>query len=942
MLRTRFVAGLATLIALSSAPAQEATLQAKADPAQKKVLTLAEYGRWNRVTGAALSSDGKWMTYSLTPNDGDATLFIKELDGAKSYTVPRGSGVQFSDDARWVGYFVAPAAGRGRGGAPGGRGSAPAPSPATPPGGRQGGAAEAPANRSFELIDLATGAKTTSPGIASFRFATGSRWLALRGNRPAGVTTGGVTVVVRDLTDGSVSFSVANVGEFEFDESAKLFAYTVDAADKMGNGVYVHHLVRHTSEPLITGEFDFDNLVWRPRSTDLLVLRGEKKKGLVLRENALVVLTDLAAEREHKPVVVEMKLKDTVLSEFSPPRWSRDGSRIFFGVKEQEAEPETGGEPKANVDIWHWKDDDVQSVQIVQLNQARRATTPAVYDVKAGRYLVLGDVNLRTATPTPNGRWAIGRIDTTYSGAVEWGGSRGDYYRVDLGTGKRTLIERGVTRTMGFSPDSKWYLFLKDKQIRAYDIEANTTTTLTVPGLSFIDETDDYPYEKPIYGVAGWSRDGRVILNHRFDLWAVPLDGSKATNLTGGVGAAEQIRFRLVNLAGGGGGRGGNAAAPGDSADLGIDLTQPLTLSAYAEWTKKSGYYRLTSGAKPQPLLFDEKSIGSAAKASKADRLIFTQQTATQFPDYWVSNTSFAAPRKVTDANPFIAEYHWTPKRVLVDYRNAKGERLQGTLTLPANYESGKKYPMLVYFYDRMSNQHNSFSMPVYDDRPHVSTYASDGYLVLQPDIAYEMGKPGTSALDCITSAVKRVIELGYADPKRVGLQGHSWGGYQSSFILTQTDMFAAIVTGAPPTNLTSFYNETYPGSGTLQQGIMEVGQVRMGPGNTPWTAHELYESQSPIHHVRNIKTPFMILHGTVDNAVDWHQGLELYAAARRWNKQVIFLSYPGEPHHLGRRENQKDFQTRMKAFFDHYLKGTEAPKWMREGVPQVKKGSGM
>jgi dipeptidyl aminopeptidase/acylaminoacyl peptidase len=150
--------------------------------------------------------------------------------------------------------------------------------------------------------------------------------------------------------------------------------------------------------------------------------------------------------------------------------------------------------------------------------------------------------------------------------------------------------------------------------------------------------------------------------------------------------------------------------------------------------------------------------------------------------------------------------------------------------------------------------------------------------------------------------------------------------------------MFAAVVTGAPPTNLTSFYDETYPGSGTLQQGIMEVGQVRMGEGNTPWTARALYDSQSPIEHVRNIKTPFMILHGTADNAVDWHQGLEFYAAARRWGKQVILLSYPGEPHHLARKENQKDFQIRMKAFFDHYLKGTPAPSWMTDGVPQVKK----
>ena len=246
---------------------------------------------------------------------------------------------------------------------------------------------------------------------------------------------------------------------------------------------------------------------------------------------------------------------------------------------------------------------------------------------------------------------------------------------------------------------------------------------------------------------------------------------------------------------------------------------------------------------------------------------------------------------------------------------------------------------MLVYFYEIMSNTHHQFSTPVYDDRPHISTYASNGYLVLQPDVVYEIGRPGSSAVDCVTSAVKKVIELGYADPKHIGLQGHSWGGYQSSYIVTQTDMFAAVVTGAPPTNLISFYDETYPGTGTLQQGIMEVGQVRMGEGVTPWTHHDLYEDQSPIYHVQKIKTPFLILHGTADNAVDWHQGLEYYGAARRNGKNVILLSYPDEPHHLARKENQKDFQIRMKQYFDHYLKGAPAPKWMTDGVPQVKKG---
>jgi dipeptidyl aminopeptidase/acylaminoacyl peptidase len=330
-------------------------------------------------------------------------------------------------------------------------------------------------------------------------------------------------------------------------------------------------------------------------------------------------------------------------------------------------------------------------------------------------------------------------------------------------------------------------------------------------------------------------------------------------------------------------------------------------------------------------------AIASLQKADSANTFLFTKQTFEEFPDLWVSGQDLASARRITDANPQREEYAWG-RRILIDYTDARGNELQATLALPANYEPGRRYPMLVYFYEKMSQNHHVFSMPVYDDRPHMSTYASDGYLVLQPDVVYEIGRPGSSALDDVGSAVRKVIELGYADPERIGLQGHSWGGYQSSFIVTQTDLFAAVVTGAPPTNLVSFYNELYKSTGTVQQGITEIGQVRMGDGATPWTEHELYESQSPVHQAENITTPFLILHGTDDGAVDWHQGLEFYNAARRLGKQVILLSYPGEGHHLGRKENQIDFQIRMKQYFDHYLKGTPAPRWMTDGVPHLQK----
>ena len=946
----------------TGAPAQQSA-SARKDPGALKILDLADYGQWKRINSATISPDGRWMAYLLQPNDGDATMVVKQLDGDKVYSTNAGTastsgrgegggfggaaanGPDFSDDSRFVGYYVNPpaAAGRARGGRPGG------------PGRGGNGAAPAPTPRQFELLTLTTGEKLDIPNAASFKFAKGGRWLAVRTNRSPGDTThDGADLLLRDLATGA-SRNIGNVNQYDFDDAGRLFAYTVDASGRLGNGVYLVDLATGETRTLDGAAETYDALQWSSEGTNLAVLRGAKKSGFAQRDNVLLAWSRLgtptASAVEYDPAKDAGFPKGMVLSEFSTPRFSKDGARLFVGLKEQDAEPpkpcsdRPECEPQANVDVWHWRDPDPQSVQMIRIQQLRRATQPAAVLIAAKRLVRLGDDAMPVVTPTSSGAWAVGRADSAYRGEVAWGGSHADYYRVNTATGARTLIERKVVRTMGTSPDGRWFLYLKDKHVKAVNLETMKVVDLDDgEKLSFVDVDDDHPYELPTYGVAGWSRDGRyVLLNHKYDLWAVPLDGGAAIDLTQGVGAAQRIQFRLVRLdrPAGRGGRGGGffGAALAADEDEGVDLAKPLLLSAYGEWTKKTGYWRATLGKAPVALVWADKQIGQVQKAEHADRVIFTEQTFKEFPDYWVSTTAFTAPRKVTDANPQLAEYAWGSK-VLIEYTNSKGQKLQGTLTLPAGYQPGKKYPMLVYFYEIMSNTHHSFSMPVYDDRPHISTYASNGYLVLQPDVVYEIGKPGSSAVDCVESAVKKVIELGYADPKHIGLQGHSWGGYQSSYILTRSKLFAAVVTGAPPTDLISFYDETYPGTGTLQQGIMELGQVRMGEGVTPWTATDLYEDQSPIFHVRDIATPFLILHGTADNAVDWHQGLEFYGAARRWGKHVILLSYPGEPHHLARKENQKDFQIRMKQFFDHYLMDKPEPKWMRDGVPQVKKGS--
>ena len=902
---------------------------------EKPPIIVDDYEPWKRITSATISPDGEWMGWVQDRLEGEDSLYVKHLDGGAIHSIPRGQSPAFSRDSRWVAYLIAPPEREGRGsGASAQRPQAPT------PGQRPGQAGGAGEGRELVLKNLASGDSVTFADVDSHSFPENTDLLLIRKRGP-GRDAGfeGADLVVYYLATGT-SLNLGNVSEFAVNEPGTHLAYTVDAKDDAGNGLYLLDLESNAISPLDTDQSSYEDLTWDEDGQVLAVFRGSVPEGKVERANALLVLRQLTV-----PYAVEVLDPTTapgfpegfVLSERGGIRWAEDAARVFVGIKEQtDSLKELEG--RANVDVWHWKDTDMQSVQEVRAQRNRNRTWNSVVNLGNGglSFVRLADDALETVTQAGDSKWGMGQDPTPYEYEVTWGGSSADVFRVDLETGERSLMAVDVGRQVGTSPDGQWWVFLRNEELIARNIPSGQEVNLTeTSGVDFVNRQDDHPYELPAYGSAGWSDDGgSILLYDRFDVWEVPVDGTPATNLTAGVGGRDQIRFRVTTLdppQGGGGFRGFGRGGGGGQE---VDLDEPILLTAYGHTTKKTGYWEVEKGGDPEPILWMDKSVGRPIKADDADRMVFTQQTFVEFPDYWVSDTRFRNPRKVTDANPQQADFAWSPGRVLIDYVDDRGNELQATLGLPAGYEEGKRYPMLVYFYETMSERHHTYQGPNYDDRPHMAVYASNGYLVLQPDIVYTIGRPGSSAMDDLTAAIEKVIELGYADPDRIGLQGHSWSGYQSSFAVTQTDMFAAVVTGAPPTNLISFYNTLYRSSGTVQQGITEVGQVRMG--TTPFEDFELYLSQSPIHHTEKITTPFLILHGTADGAVDYGQGLEFFNMARRQGKEVILLSYPDQGHHLETKENRIDFQIRQMQFFDHYLKGTQPARWMVDGVPYL------
>ena len=884
---------------------------------EKRVLTLDDYPKWKHIQEVTIADIGDWITYGYRPNGGDVTLYIKNLDNGKIYDVAVGSDPKISEDSRWAAYKISPSKEEAE----------------------KLRKERKPVKTKVELLDLSSGDKVTYVNAASFIFSNGSGFFAVKKDKAdKDAKYDGTDLVLRNLKTG-LDLNIGNVGNFLFNHDGTMLAYTIDADKKAGNGVYVLVLESGAIRPLDSGEADYAQLTWddngrKPlpdyaKGRALAVLKGKKPEKSVQKENALLVFaglgTDKVTRTVYNPADDESFPEGMILSEKGELTWSEDNSRIFCGIKEQEAEPDKSEDPVANVDVWHWKDERLQSVQEVQANRDRRFTYRSVFLLKEKKFIPLTDESMRTIDIPRAGKWAVGRDNKKYRADVNRGRSTADYYRIDLDTGRRTLIIEELPVRMGLDPNGRYFLYFKDGHFWVYDLDEEKHTSISESApVSFVNVEMDVPTDERPWGVAGWTKDGKgLIVYHKYDVWMLNLDGSKAANLTKGQGDEREIRFRYVRL---------------NSEERYIDISMPLLLSAYGEWTKKAGYFHLNPDGRLEELVFEDVMFGRRIlKAKRADRILYTRETFVDFPDYYVSGIRFQKPVKVTDANPQQKEYAWG-RRILIDYENSGGKKLQATLTLPPGYVEGEKYPMLVYFYEKMSQRHHNYSMPTYDDRPHMSLYASDGYLVLMPDIVYTVGKPGSSALDCVGAAVRKAIDMGYADPDRIGLQGHSWGGYQSSFIVTQTDMFACVVTGAPLTNMPSMYNILYKRTGNTNQGAIETGQGRFGRDVYPMKDLELYVSQSPMHHAAKITTPFMILHGTEDGAVDWNQGLEFYVAAKRLGKEVILLSYPGEPHHLQKEENQKDFQLRMKQYFDHYLKGIPAPDWMTNGIPFLKK----
>ncbi|MBV9500632.1 MAG: S9 family peptidase [Acidobacteriaceae bacterium] len=927
---------------------------------QKRAFTPDDYDDWRHIQNQQLSNDGHYLAYAVFPQQGDGELIVRDLVTGKELHEPIG---ELPPPPRPN--FANPPTGE-----------TPAPPPPgiavrfTPDSGtlvvstfapraevekakREKRKPEDMPKGDIVVITLGFGSVFRAPGVKNFQVpSAASGWVAYlqipeklateikpiqepaqKSDTPKPKKVEAGDLVLRNLGDGTER-RFSGVSEYSFTRDAKFLVYAVGIEKSETAGVYsVTPGSSSSPTTLLAGKGKYEKLVWDEDQTRLAFL-SDRDDALARQPRFKLYTWD-----RHSAAAVAVVSAATpgfpagwILSEHGNITIAKGGDRIFFGTAPRRAgvklPDDIPADERVSVDLWSWKDDYIQPMQKVRAAVERDRSYVAVYGCAEKRPLQLAGLAMNEVIPNEDGTFAIGNDDRAYRRMPEYDTSYADSYLVNTATGARKLIARKHIGRLNWSPDGRHAIYYDGKDWIAITPPSADSVNLTAKlGVAMGNELHDTPSYPPAYGLAGWTKDGKnALINDRFDIWQCTLDGTSAVNITHGLGRKEHVVFRIVRF-----------RFDDDPESRWIDPAKPLLLRAESDDTHDSGFYvtALNASAAPTRLVMQAKDFVLPIKAHDAEVYVTAAGTFSEYPDLVVTDGTFHDLNRVSNANPQLANFLWGTAELL-PYASDDGIPLKAILYKPANFDPHKHYPMLVYIYERLSQNVHHFLEPRPANVISPSQYASNGYLVLEPDITYQIGSPGESALHCVLPAIQAVVDLGFVDEKAIGIQGHSWGGYQIAYMVTRTNRFRAAAAGAPVADMISSYDGIRWGPGTPRQFQYEHTQSRIG--GTPWEYPMRYIENSPIFMADHVTTPLLMIQNDADDAVPWYQGIEFFLALRRLNREVYMFSYNGEPHNLRRRANQKDYALRLQQFFDYYLKGASKPDWMEHGIPYLEK----
>ena len=929
--------------------------------ADKRPLTENDFDSWRHIQNQTLSNDGHYLAYALFPQQGDGELVVRDLRSGveirqpigelpppppPDYSDPQreeapqqhpGIAIKFTADGRFLVCSTFP------------------PRDAAEQAKRQKRKPEDMPKGDLITINLATKSIFRAPGVRDFQLPSqAGDYVAYLESTVAPVPAEPVRrtrkpapggLVCRDLRDGSEK-RFPQVSEYSFTRDGKTLIYAVSQEDFETSGVYAW-TPGSTGDPLAlaAGKGSYNKLDWDNDQTRLAFLsdRGDTSAGQV---GAAVKAGQVVRKHDYKlyswdrgaPSAVELVAHSTA---GFPENWTvsdkarltvaAGGQRIFFGLEPQwkvrAFDKDLPPDERVSVDLWSWKDDYIQPMQKIRAGSERFRSYRAVYDLAEKRFLQLADRTMNEVLPSDDGRYGIGTDDRAYRRLQDYEGNYTDSYIVDIETGQRRLVARKHVNRLTWAPTSQYAIYFNGKDWITFSTANSQSVNLTGKlDVSFANEQNDTPGMPDSYRLAGWTSDGSYVLIYdRYDIWRFAPDGSSAVNLTESFGRQNRLQLRLVRF------------TTDDPSTRWIDPSKPLLLRVENDQTHDTGFYSasLSRAGLPTKLIFAAKNFAPPIKAAHADVYVTAASTFNEYPNLQVTDSTFRHLKTVTDADPQMANLRWGTAE-LVHYNNLDGVPLQAILYKPENFDPHKKYPLVVYIYERLTQNVHNFIEPRPYNSINPSFSVSNGYLVLEPDIVYRVGYPGQSALNCVLPAVQAVVNEGSVDEGAIGIQGHSWGGYQIAYMITRTNRFKAAAAGAPVADMISAYDGIRWGPGVPRQFQYEHTQSRIG--GSVWEYPLRYIENSPIFSADRVRTPLLMIHNDADDAVPWYQGIEYYLALRRLNKEVYLFDYNGEAHNLRRRVNQKDYFGRLEQYFDYYLKGAPEPDWMVHGMPYLEK----
>ena len=880
-------------------------------PAKKKALTFEDFKQWERLNIAVMSNDGKFLVYGVSKIDADGYLIARRIDGPEKALIPNGGRPAISDSSKWAAYLISMSKAEVE----------------------KNNEMKKPSPTKLGIRNLETGEERIIEDIATFDFLKDQdMMIAMRPKMTPG--PGGSDLLIMNPAGGEPTV-ISNVANYGLNDSETLLAVQINS----GTGYQAFEVIdikTGTIHPLYSGKEDVASFSWSKKADVLSVVIAkpdEKKEGNTHKIWRVSGFDGSISRQELDPTKFEGFPAGMRIAEGMRIGPSEDGSKIAFSVQPwtDKVKP-TNPKDKPGVEVWNTKD-------IRPMPQQKR--TAAQDKIRGIVYIWDSAANtIKQASPGKQGEvpgsevttmlsknmdYAVVVNGTPYASPVTNGINYDNIWVTNLSTGEKT--EAVTKNQFGIVPSTtmRYFAYYADKLWWVYDVKEKRAKALHPDGYAnFEEELDDHTVAvKPPEAPPIWlDKDAGLIVHDRFDAWLCDPVSGKMQKLTDG--RKDQTRYRFLNT------------TPYEDAPK---REFPMYFDIFDTQTKKDGIYIVDEKGQGKIAIADDVLFRRLTKAKKSDRMMFTMESFLKSPDVYITNQAFSAAKPVTKTNPQQKDFNWGHTD-LVSYKSRFGVDLHGTLIYPADYDPKKKYPMVTYIYERLSDEKNSYQYPSEWSAYNLQYFSQNGYFVFEPDIAYKGNRPGESAVDCLEPAVDAVIKKNVGvDPKKVGLIGHSWGAYQTAFVTTVSDRFAVGACGAPLTELTSMYNSYYWNAGITDQVIFESSQGRM---RVPfWEDPKPYFDNSPVWQSAKRKVPLLMAFGDADGAVDWHQGQYLYNTLRRMGKTCVMLVYAGENHGLALRPNQLDYARRLRHWLDVYLKDAKPELWVSEGVPFIRQTGG-